>query len=420
MYTAELYKRNSKAFIVTFTLCATSLAFCSQTSSVNVEWTRNVTLPGVCITSGRTQIQYVDKGNFVVAGYRAVEKEEHRCEVVVAKLDGHGRRIWQKVLATEIPLYTSLTLKKKGDDGFFILGYTYKKSKAAGKADESDLWKPCVFIIKINSTGKKMWQRYVTIGQGDFGSCIFPSHTKFSFCIFETSDHNRDTLRWFDLEGRKRSVTNFETKEGMPYCIKQANDNDSIIVGYMQQMLCILKLSKQGVVTWQHRIRGVLDSCGYLIDHGENGHIDCLLDHFPDVCSTVDNGFLLVNNIGVKQENSDKDNRDIAVLKLNAEGKIVWNQHYGGKETYEWGTTADETADGGFLIVGVQCTFLKKKGVELHYCLVKTDKAGNELCYTVLEKPCFDIRPKIISLGAGSFLIIAGTGTGFKVLKVNV
>jgi hypothetical protein len=102
-----------------------------------------------------------------------------------------------------------------------------------------------------------------------------------------------------------------------------------------------MKVSAQGKI---------LQDLHYITQNGENSH-----NHFDDVLETDDNGFLLVGS-------SNTLNRplrhygcaglnDFLAVKLDAQGKMQWEQEWGGNEG-ERAQFIVKTVDNQYLIIG--------------------------------------------------------------------
>jgi len=64
---------------------------------------------------------------------------------------------------------------------------------------------------------------------------------------------------------------------------------------------------------------------------------------------------------------------DLWVLKLNADGSIVWQKSYGGPEQ-ESINSVDETSDGGYIVAGATVSFAQGQNAAW---LLKLDSSGN-------------------------------------------
>ena len=95
---------------------------------------------------------------------------------------------------------------------------------------------------------------------------------------------------------------------------------------------------------------------------------------FNAVQATTDGGYVLA----ATSRSSDGDisqnqgGSDMWLIKIDANGTIEWEQNYGGVD-YEFLTNAQQTDDGGYILVGGE----DLPGVVYSTILIKTDAIGN-------------------------------------------
>ena len=109
----------------------------------------------------------------------------------------------------------------------------------------------------------------------------------------------------------------------------------------------------------------------------------------------------------------EAENRDVYVLKLSPEGNIFWEElfgHHGDYLSYEWGNAIIETNDGGYLVAGNSNAALGGSTGELmNMYLVRIDAQGNQLWEAFAGRGQFyDYGNAVVELPGGDFLV-AGT-----------
>ena len=67
---------------------------------------------------------------------------------------------------------------------------------------------------------------------------------------------------------------------------------------------------------------------------------------YPTIQQTADGGYVI----------SSTSSADAWVLKLNANGNVVWQKTYGGP-SYDQGNSIRQTADGGYIVAGTTASF---------------------------------------------------------------
>jgi hypothetical protein len=141
------------------------------------------------------------------------------------------------------------------------------------------------------------------------------------------------------------------------YSVQQTSDGGYIIAGITYSYgdgygdVYLIKTDSNGNLQWSRTFGGSK------IDWGES------------VYQTADGGYIVVgeaNSFGV-------NGSDVYLIKTDPDGNLLWNRTFGG-ENYDWGESVQQTADGGYIIVGVTNSFgAGSSGVYL----IKTDSNGN-------------------------------------------
>lgn len=239
------------------------------------------------------------------------------------------------------------------DGGFIVNGFSYSID---GEVDNNygivDYW-----VLRLDADGEIVWDK-------NFGGSSYD----WGHDIFALNDGN------FILGGRSRSDDNDAT--------------NSFGVGD----LWLIKMDIDGNILWEHSYGGSADdfyvdmhelSNGDLVvlglvdsDNGDvsnnNGDLDFWLlkldangnilweknyggsddESVQDLVPTNDGGFLLVgssesNDFDVETNNG---NYDVCVFKVNADGDLEWHKGLGGSQQ-EYGYAGAQTTDDGFLVV---------------------------------------------------------------------
>ncbi len=92
----------------------------------------------------------------------------------------------------------------------------------------------------------------------------------------------------------------------------------------------LLKLDSDGNVLWQEAYRGTNADSIFSLDQ------------------TLDGGFVAA---GISYSFGDSSFGDLWVLRLDTAGNVFWQRAYGG-DGGDWARSVEETADGGFVVVG--------------------------------------------------------------------
>lgn len=222
-----------------------------------------------------------DNGDIYIAGstqsYGAGGKDMY-----IIKTNSYGNEIWSRTIggasddeATEI-IATS-------DDGLLILGST--ASYGAGGTD--------IFLVKINSSGSLVWQKFFGGPGNELGEDIL-----------QTSDGN------YMING----VTNSS--------------------GSGLRDVYVIKVNSTGTMLWSKTFGGIADDGGSSLCNADSGNV--MLFNYTD-------------NYGAL-------NRDLYVIKINSLGDSLNSWRYGGSE-YEEAQSIERTVDGNFILFGHTASF---------------------------------------------------------------
>jgi len=136
--------------------------------------------------------------------------------------------------------------------------------------------------------------------------------------------------------------------------IKMTSDGGQIICGTTGGGVLLLKLDQNGNKIWSKRYQGLAGSIGRSVEQ------------------TSDGGYIVAGSW-----NDGGATTKMLLFKTDPSGNIQWQKTFGGA-WYEYGYSAKETPDGGFIIVGCTKSFGSIFGTNFDVVyLVKTDQNGN-------------------------------------------
>jgi hypothetical protein len=187
--------------------------------------------------------------------------------------------------------------------------------------------------------------------------------------------------------------------------IQETSDNGFILAGGTASFgagagdFWVLKLDSNGNAVWQKTYGGSSD------------------DQAWSMQVTSDNGFIVA---GLTWSNG-ADYRDYWVLKLDANGNVVWQKAYGGSYD-EIAQSIQETSDGGFIVAGVTRPY---GACCRDYWVLKLDANGNVVWQKTYGGASNDWPFSIQETSDGGFIVAGvtesyGAGEGdILVLKLD-
>jgi hypothetical protein len=148
-----------------------------------------------------------------------------------------------------------------------------------------------------------------------------------------------------------------------------------------------------------------------------------------DVKTTEDGGVVGLINFsseadplfaGMKLQNWTASNYDIAIVKWDKDGNVVWKQSYGGKES-DTGYSLTLTKDGGYLISGSTVSYeIVERGETIpngsyrqsgDAFVMKVDKDGHREWFKVLTGSYADMFVSAIQTKDGNFVAVGSAGS---------
>lgn len=317
------------------------------------------------------------------------------------KLDNTGSLTWQKLFSTA-QTDIAYSVLQTIDGGYLIAG-----ESAIMSAPNSD-----ILLIKTDSSGNSIWQTLYRSGYpSKFGDIQQTSDDGYiligsTLTNVSTSDvwviklNSTGNVAW-------QNVYNLGDNE-YGRAIRQTSDGGYIIAADAlynfseYSNIWVIKLTSTGNVSWQltygigdehaNVIKQTSDG-GYIVggtttNYGAGNKDIWLLKLNANGYSTWQKtyGGFMDDVIYSLQQNSDggyifagytdsaePDNRDAIVVKLDPNGNILWQKRYGGSYQEE-ATSIHPTNDGGF-IIGMH-TYSYGSGSS-DFLIIKTDSSGN-------------------------------------------
>ena len=225
------------------------------------------------------------------------------------------------------------SIQQTSDGGYIVAGGTY--SYGAGFID---FW-----IIKLNLNGDIDWQKTFGGGNDDVAYSIQQTSPDGGYIVAGQSSSLGNPLGdiWIlklksngDIDWQK---TYGGTASSTANCIKQTSDGGYIVAG---------ETSSSGAGSadvWVLK----LDADGNLQTGWPKTYGGASFDAANSIQQTLDGGYIVAGETA----SSGAGSTDFWILKLNANGDIVWQKTYGGSND-DIARSIQQTLDGGFIVAG--------------------------------------------------------------------
>ena len=287
------------------------------------------------------------------------------------------------------------SVQQTSDGGYIITGHTYSSSARLN----SD-----VYLVKTNHTGEMQWSstfggpgadRGNSVQQTEDGGYIIAGISSPSGSTYNTHNvylvktDSGGNLMWHWTYGGN----DYEVGES----VIQTSDGGYIVAGSTESFgaggrdIYLLKVNSRGFEQWSKTYGG------------------SSWDHCRSVQETSDGGYILT----ASTDSFGAGNSDIYLVRTDSSGNLLWNKTYGGTD-FEYGYSAQQTSDGGYIITG---NTGEQERAKRDIFLIKVDSNGNLLMNMTYGGNAYDSGYSVQQTFDGGYIITGGTesfGKGYE------
>jgi hypothetical protein len=270
----------------------------------------------------------------------------------VVKLNKSGGIQWQKPLGGK-SFEQMLAAAQTKDDGYIVAGYTYSNdgdvSGKHGRGNTTDAW-----VVKLNASGTIQWQKAL----GGSGYDI-------AYAITTSSDGGYVVAGYTDSE------------------------NGDVHNTHGLEEVWIVKLDDSGNIQWQKTLGGSDNDRAY------------------GIAATADGGYVIAAGTGSTDgdiQNNKGGVEDAWIIKVDGEGKILWQTTLGGR-LWDEVRAVTTTKEGDYLFAG----FTEGDSGFSDAWVIKFDQAGHMLWQKTFGGSSSDGASSIAASPDGGFAIAGYT-----------
>ncbi len=291
---------------------------------------------GGIATDSASSIQLTSDSGYIIAGTTS-SFGAGNSDFWVQKFNSYGEITWQKTYGG-IDNDDALSIQQTIEGGYIIAGNTYSFGTAS-----SNFW-----VLKLNSNGEIVWQKAFGMANSDYaftysiqqtidGGYIVTGFTtnsfSYSYDFWVLKLDSNGTITWQKIYDG--------ADEDYGYSIQQTTDSGYIVAGDTYSFgvsmsdIWVLKLNSEGAIIWEKTYGGANNDNAYSIQQ------------------TSDGGYIVAGYT----KSFGAGNYDIWILKLNANGTILWQKTFGGADDDKVAYSIQQTSDGGYIVAGYTKSF---------------------------------------------------------------
>jgi len=349
-------KSQAKILIIILFIASVSA---SQVCSQNLMWQKCLGGSGLDYSYASQQTAegdyilcgFTDSNNGNVSGLHGGE------DIWVQKLDDARNLLWQKCLGGS-GMDNGWDIHQISDGNYILTGFTNSNDgDVSGNHGYYDAW-----IAKIDTSGALLWQK-----------CYGGNNLDEFLSVQQTSDG------------------------GFIACGLSNSTNGQVTNNHGGYDFWVVKVDVDGNLVWQKCLGGSAD------DYGQYA------------VQTYDGGYIVAGKTG----SGDGDvsgyhgNYDLWIVKLDANGNILWQKALGGSEE-DGATQVLQTQDGGFITVGYALSTdgnVSGNHGSFDFWTVKLDASGNIEWQNCLGGSGMEIARSIQQTPDGGYIAAGSTGS---------
>ncbi|MEA2053704.1 MAG: hypothetical protein U9O96_01085 [Candidatus Thermoplasmatota archaeon] len=325
-------------------------------------------------------------GGYIIGGRTDSFSNETDFDMWLIKTDGNGNEQWNKTFGG-VEREKCRCVRQTTDHGYILAGSRYIIE------EDAHAW-----VVKTDKNGREEWNR--TYGNWSSGNCIQQTNDGGyiivgNVCGQKYEDSDILLVKTDEYGNEEWNKTFGRNKYEGGATVQQTDDGGYIIGGDTNCLECypnalLIKTDEYGNEEWNKTFGGTLSS----------------------VQQTKDSGYVIGGSIRKWNRWLCYTHPDIWMIKTDSMGNVEWERSF-GTGRHEAGEYAQQTSDGGFIVVGETYhvrSFVGYNGDdEFDIWLIKIDDNGNEEWIKKLgEKENYEYTSEVHQTFDGAYIIVGG------------
>jgi hypothetical protein len=299
-------------------------------SAGNEEWNRTF---GGSYKDYPLSVQQTTDGGYILAGVTC-SYGAGSADFWLVKTNSAGNEEWRRTFGGS-DYDIAHSVQQTTDGGYILVGVT--SSYGAGSADS--------WLVKTNSAGNEEWSRTFGGSDSDYARSVQQTTDGGYILAGKTYSYGAGSAdSWLVKTNSGGNEEWSRTFGGSDYdgasSVQQTTDGGYILVG---------TTSSYGAGSWDFWLVKT-DSAGNEEWRRTFGGSDYDMAH--SVQQTTDGGYILAG----KTNSYGAGSADFWLVKTNSGGNEEWSRTFGGSD-FDFAWSVQQTSDGGYIIVGITCSY---------------------------------------------------------------
>jgi hypothetical protein len=324
-----------------------------------------------------------EEGSVIVVG-QCRSYGKGRDDILAMKVDRKGKTLWKKTFGRKRK-DIAYAITRTADGNFVAVGESRSFSK---------LGDPDVYVVKFDTNGNLIWENTFGGEMRDFAKSVVATGDGGVLIAGSSESFGDDYLDAYILKVNKNGKEEWAKvlggeRDDIANSIALTADGGFVIAGvtqsygYQSKDYYIVRFDKHAKQRWTKV-------------YGEESE-----DIAKGVVATKDGGCVVT---GATKSYGSKRN-DVMVIKVAANGKLIWQRLFGYKEK-EWMNAIAKTDDGGFMMAGVTDSFGHG---EFDFYVMQLDQEGHSLWSPVYGGEDDDVAHALTRTTDGDYVVVGST-----------